>query len=127
MVLRVITRVGVGAVTVVLGPNSLPETIVTAGGVMVEVVSTVSVTVAVVDTTTVFVILLHHWDICSGGAIFNLRRIISSVRSIDCHNRLIRSTLDNTSMRHTLSSLLQESLLVNLDTTPTNLPSPKAA
>ena len=52
------TRVGVGAVTVVLGPNSLPETIVTAGGVMVEVVSIVSVTVAVVETTTVFVILL---------------------------------------------------------------------
>lgn len=58
MVLRVMTRVGVGAVTVVLGPNSLPETIVTAGGVMDEVVSIVSVTVAVVETTIVFVILL---------------------------------------------------------------------
>ena len=37
IVLRVITRVGVAAVTVVLGPNSLPDTIVTGGGVMVDV------------------------------------------------------------------------------------------
>ena len=57
IVLRVITRVGVAAVTVVLGPNSLPDTIVTGGGVMVDVVSIVCVMVAVDETTTVFVML----------------------------------------------------------------------
>jgi hypothetical protein len=50
-------RVGVGAVTVILGPTSLPETIVTGGGVIVNVVSRVSAMVAVEVTRTVFVIL----------------------------------------------------------------------
>ena len=53
----VTTRVGVGAVTVTLGPISLPETTVTGGGVIVDVVSMVTATVAVEVMRAVLVIM----------------------------------------------------------------------
>jgi hypothetical protein len=62
-VYRVMTLVGVGAVTVTAAPVALPEMTVTAGGVMVAVVSNVTPTVAVEVTTMVSVILLYDVSI----------------------------------------------------------------
>lgn len=55
------TRVGVAAVTVVLGPNSLPETTVTAGGVIVDVTALVTAIVAV-DVTSTVRVTLRKWS-----------------------------------------------------------------
>lgn len=56
---RVIKRVGVGAVIVTFGPFSLPDSMVTAGGVIVAVVSIVTAIVAVEVTETVLVTLSY--------------------------------------------------------------------
>lgn len=57
VVYLVTTRVGIGAVMVILGPFSLPDSMVTAGGVTVAIVSIVTAIVAVEVTDIVLVTL----------------------------------------------------------------------
>lgn len=131
-VLRVMTRVGVGAVTVARGPNSCPETTVTGGGVIVAVVGIVTAIVAVEVTSTVFVTLSSISIGCPSNVArenfgVDSRGIQHSIRGVDGDDRLVGCPFDPRSLCHALTPLTKETFLVNLHIPAVDTPCPEAA